>query len=136
MPPAVALDELSRAECLRLLRSRRVGRVAVTIAALPAVLPVNYAMLGDDIVFRTMPGTKLTAAAMNTVVAFEIDEADEATRSGWSVMVIGMAEEIVDPAELQAAADLDLETWVDGAADHVVRVRCDRISGRRVGLPD
>lgn len=127
------LEELTRDECLTLLRSRHVGRVGVTIAALPAVLPVNYAMLDDDIVFRTMPGTKLTAAAMNTVVAFEVDDADDTTRTGWSVMVVGQAEEIRDEAVLDRARQLDLEPWVDGAADHFVMVRSERLSGRRVG---
>src|SRR6476646_11639130 len=73
------LEILSTDECLDLLRSQTLGRVAVQIGATPAISPVNYALLDDDVVFRTDPGTKLSAALMRTMVAYEVDDTDPAT---------------------------------------------------------
>src|SRR4051794_27438539 len=94
------LDEIA---CLELLRRHSVGRIAVTIGALPAIFPVNYTMLDDDIVFRTGTGAKLAAAVRNTVVAFQIDEFDAIDHSGWRVLVTGRSEEIMRPDELERA---------------------------------
>lgn len=124
------LEELTRDECLDLLASGQIGRVAVSIAALPAVLPVNYALLDGAIVFRTEAGTKLSAATTNTVVAFEVDHTDDTDRVGWSVMVVGPASEITSAETLARARSLPLDSWVDG--EHFVRVEVERISGRRL----
>jgi nitroimidazol reductase NimA-like FMN-containing flavoprotein (pyridoxamine 5'-phosphate oxidase superfamily) len=127
------LEILSREECLRLLATVPVGRVAVSVGALPAILPVNFAVLGDDIVFRTAPGSKLDAAVRNAVVAFEADAYDPVYHTGWSVLVTGVAEEVTDPATVRAVGQLPLEPWaLDGLADHVVRIRTEVISGRRI----
>ncbi len=40
--------------------------------ALPVVPPVNFGLLGDSIVFRTIPATKLHTATKSNVVAFEV----------------------------------------------------------------
>ena len=97
------LEILSRAECRDLLRRASVGRVAVTVGALPAIFPVNYALLGNSIIFLTGEGTKLRAALKRAVVAFQVDHIDEVTGTGWSVMAVGLVEEITDPAELVLA---------------------------------
>lgn len=125
--------ELGYDECLSLLAQVPVGRVAITVHALPVVLPVNYALMGHDIVFKTSAGTKLAAATAGSVVAFEADNYEEAGPSGWSVLVQGRAEEITDPAELSAAKSLQLDSLVlDGAVDHFVRIHPTRLSGRAV----
>ena len=74
-----------------------VGRVSTTVAALPTIFPVHYALLDDDIVFRTVVGTTLAAAVHDAVVAFEIDDLDPWSASGWSVVVVGHAREITGP---------------------------------------
>ena len=94
------LEILSTRDCLDLLRSRTLGHVAVQIGDAPAILPVNYALLDDEVVFRTDPGTKLSAALMRTMVAFEVDDTDLATRSAWSVLVVGYSEQVRDHATL------------------------------------
>jgi len=132
MESVPVLEDLSVDECLALLRRRVVGRVGTTIGALPAVLPVNYAMIGRDIVFRSAPGTKLTAAVLNTPVAFEVDDLDEVGRVGWSVMVVGRATEVVDPVDLETVGGLPLEPWAPGGRDHIVRVRTEYVTGRRI----
>lgn len=127
------LEKLDREECLNLLASRSVGRVGITIAALPAIFPVNFAVMDGDIVFRSSPGSKLTAAAQRAVVAFEVDDADNMFHSGWSVLVVGPAYEITDPAELERAHALPLTPWAPGAKGHYIRIRSEIVSGRRVG---
>jgi len=85
--------------------------VAVSVGALPAIFPVNYATLDGDVVFRSGPGTKLTAAARGSVVAFEVDEADRFAHTGWSVMVVGPAHQLTDPHDRAVACRLPLASW-------------------------
>ena len=84
------LDEIDVAECWRLLATQPVGRVAVIVGQYPLVFPVNYALDGMHVVFRTGVGTKLWGIDRSNVT-FEVDELDLAGRSGWSVMVRGAA---------------------------------------------
>jgi nitroimidazol reductase NimA-like FMN-containing flavoprotein (pyridoxamine 5'-phosphate oxidase superfamily) len=126
------LEILSESECRALLAAGTFGRVAVTVGALPAILPVNYALLDDDVVFRTAEGSKLNAALARAVVAFEIDSADETDQTGWSVLVVGHAVALWKLSDIQRAQGLDLRPWADGTRDQFVRVTSDTISGRRV----
>jgi nitroimidazol reductase NimA-like FMN-containing flavoprotein (pyridoxamine 5'-phosphate oxidase superfamily) len=96
------------------------------------ILPVNYAYIDGDVVFRTGEGTKLRASKLGTVVAFEIDEYDAETRSGWSVLAVGRANEITDPDELAAVRGLDLAPWANGERTRYVRLRPEMLSGRRI----
>jgi nitroimidazol reductase NimA-like FMN-containing flavoprotein (pyridoxamine 5'-phosphate oxidase superfamily) len=114
-----------------LLEETPLGRIAVNSGALPAILPVHYRMLDGSIVFRTAPGMKLTAAACGAIVAFEIDHADLAARTGWSVLVLGEARRIDDPATLARAKALDLRPWF-GSRDYYVQIEIGRLSGRRI----
>jgi nitroimidazol reductase NimA-like FMN-containing flavoprotein (pyridoxamine 5'-phosphate oxidase superfamily) len=128
------LQVLDRAACDEALRSQRVGRVAVC-ADHPIVLPVVYALLDGDVVFRTAPGEKLIAAALHRTVAFEIDDYDADAHTGWSVDVVGPAEEIINPAELERARALGLPTWAGEVRDRFVRIRTVEVSGRALGNP-
>lgn len=129
------LELLDEEECLALLAGGRVGRVAVSIGALPAIFPVNFCLVGGSVVFRTGAGTKLAAATDHAVVAFEVDQVDPATRGGWSVLAIGMASRVEDPEELAELRDLQLAPWAGGRRDHYVRIAVEMVSGRRIG-PD
>jgi hypothetical protein len=94
------------------------------------ILPVNFTLLDESIVFRTIPGTKLDAAT-NAVVALEIDSYEADGRSGWSVLAIGQASKVLSD-ELAEAEALGLEAWpLDGQASHFVRIDPSQISGRR-----
>lgn len=129
VPSLVALSE---DECVRLLGSVPLGRVAVTVGALPVVLPVNFSLLDGDVVFRTVAGTKFHAASAGAVVAFEVDSYDPDGSSGWSVLVQGVARVVTDPDLLDRVRQLPIDPWaIDGAADRVVRITTSRISGRR-----
>jgi nitroimidazol reductase NimA-like FMN-containing flavoprotein (pyridoxamine 5'-phosphate oxidase superfamily) len=126
------MEILSVEECTNLLRQVPVGRIAVTVDALPAIFPVNFDVVDGAVVFRTPPGTKLASATASAVVAFEVDSYEADGRTGWSVMVQGMAGEVTDPASLREVDLASLDAWaLDGAADHVVRIELHRVSGRR-----
>ena len=122
---------LSEKECADLLAQHHVGRVAVTIEALPAVFPVNYALMDGDIVFRTGDGVKLRAALHNAVVAFEIDDYEPIDHGGWSVLAVGVASELTGP-DLDRARALPLRPWADGDRGHYVRVVPELVSGRQI----
>ena len=126
------LEILSPEQCHELLRRNDVGRVAVTVAALPAIFPVNYAVVDGDIIFRTGEGTKLRAAVGHAVVAFQIDHFDRSIGSGWSVMAVGLAEEITQPFELERAQQLGLRPFAVGDRPHYIRIRPEFLSGRRI----
>jgi len=100
--------ELLNDECLDLLRQVPVGRIAVTVDALPLVFPINFAVVDSAIVFRTPTGTKLAAVTTSAVVAFEVDSYESHGRTGWSVVVQGMAAEVTDPASLRAVDSASL----------------------------
>jgi Pyridoxamine 5'-phosphate oxidase len=83
------LETLPFHVCLRLLASVPIGRVGFYADGEMVLLPVNHAMDGQDVVFRTASGSKLTAAQEQELVAFEADDYDLQTRSGWSILVTG-----------------------------------------------
>jgi nitroimidazol reductase NimA-like FMN-containing flavoprotein (pyridoxamine 5'-phosphate oxidase superfamily) len=125
-------EALGEAECFELRGRGKIGRVAVTMGAIPAVLPVNYHFADDAIHFRTGEGAKLTTASQNAVVAFEVDEIDLHNHAGWSVLAIGMARVLDSSADLAWAARLPLRAWAPGVRDHFVRIVLEFVSGRRI----
>ena len=129
------LEVIPRDECLELLRGSDLGRVVVAMGALPAALPVNYAMLGEDVVFMTGTGTKLEQAVKKAVVAFEVDEIDPVARTGWSVLVTGWSSLVTRPDEIAPIRRLGLEPWVPSVRGHFVRIRSEMVSGRRLVAP-
>ena len=112
-----------------------IGRVVVSVGALPAALPVNYRVIDDVIVFRTGAGTKLTAAVDETVVAFEVDDIDRATGLGWSVLVVGKSRVVTDPAQIADLDRAEIRSWVRVDVPYYVAIEIDRISGRRLDRP-
>jgi nitroimidazol reductase NimA-like FMN-containing flavoprotein (pyridoxamine 5'-phosphate oxidase superfamily) len=126
------LELLDRAECLRLLAQRNFGRVGLTLGALPTILPVTYRLIEGRVVFRTGVGQKLAAATEHAVIAFEVDEMDALSHSGWSVVVTGVAEEVVDTAEIRRLDRFGIPRWTPSGQDRVVALSPDLISGRRL----
>jgi nitroimidazol reductase NimA-like FMN-containing flavoprotein (pyridoxamine 5'-phosphate oxidase superfamily) len=124
---------LGTEECMRLLAGSTVGRIALTRDALPVILPVNYAVDGHTIVVRTTEGSVLRAArAGGTVVAFEVDELDPATMSGWSVLITGTLREITAASAVLRAEQLPLTPWVGGERRHFVRITPGIMTGRQI----
>jgi hypothetical protein len=129
------LEVLGRQQCLALLETVQVGRLVFTEDALPAVQPVNFRLCGDDVVIRVAGGAKLAAAERNFVVAFQADLLDPDLRTGWSVTVVGHAQRITDVDKLVEVSGTFLQPWVDGRRDHFVRIRTERVTGRRLREP-
>lgn len=120
---------LSGDECRQLLRARSVGRVGWQSAQGQQILPVSYTMTGELIAFRTSPDTIMGEFLTPLVVCFEIDDVDEDTATGWSVLVRGRAKGYLD----SAPEELNLpRPWAPG--DHVLTVVIEPLeySGRAV----
>ena len=130
------LEVLDRDECLRLLASEPVGRLAVVVGARPMIFPVNYALDGEAIVFRSDAGSKVSGATSGLPVSFEIDGIDEILHTGWSVVINGVAREVVDRTELARLRALDLRPWASGPKAHWVRIQPNTMTGRRVARED
>lgn len=128
------LDELEHDACMALLRHHHLGRVGYVDDRGPVVLPVNYVVDGDDVLFRSGPGGKLDAARLHASVALEVDHVDAARRTGWSVLVRGDAE-VIATDELGRLAQLGLEARVVGDDAVGVRIRPWSVEGRRINLP-
>ena len=126
---------LSREDCLRLLASNSFGRLAVAMDS-PVIRPVNYIFdePSQSVVFRTADGSKFHAMLVNGNAAFEIDGIDQGSRTGWSVIIAGMTEEITSPSELRRLEHLRLETWTPGHKAHWMRIRAWTVTGRRIVL--
>lgn len=129
------LVELDRAECLRLISCNSFGRLAVNVGgSAPAIRPVNYVydQRSQSIVFRSDYGSKLFGLATSGRAAFEIDSVDPVTHTGWSVIVVGVAEEIRSPFELRRLERVGVEPWTAGPKSHWLRIRTQLVTGRRI----
>jgi len=127
-----ALLTLSPDECFELLEPGGIGRVGFMSADGITMLPVNFAVTGKAIIFRTAPDTLLAAHAYGQV-SFEADHIDEALREGWSVLVHGHAQEVTAESAVKRLEDrIRLEPWAAGARDVYVRIAPTRVSGRRI----
>lgn len=125
------IEVLDDAECRRLLESHRVGRVVITHGGLAAVFPVNYGVVGGDILFFTGAGTKLAAAVHDDAVTFEVDHIDVDAESGWSVLVVGTAS-LGGPGLRLRAEALGVYPWAGGDRHSLVRIRPEVLTGRRI----
>ena len=127
------LEELSRDDCLGLLRSSRVGRIALVVDEFPVVLPVNYRLVETSgrtwIALRTRPGNIIERAPVQA--AFEIDGIDPAHQQGWSVLVRGTLHH-VDPDAAEFRERFDPEPWLVEERDAWLVVDPFAITGRRL----
>jgi nitroimidazol reductase NimA-like FMN-containing flavoprotein (pyridoxamine 5'-phosphate oxidase superfamily) len=121
-------------ECYRLLGTQELGRIGVNAEHYPLIFPVNYGLDGTTLVLRTHPGTILRAAP-HANVTFEVDDIDRRSRSGWSVLVRGQAEEVGDEhrADLVARTHrTGVEPWAPGEHGNWLRLIVHDVSGRRI----
>lgn len=126
------LGVLDLAKCYRLLAGETVGRVVYMDGALPAVAPVNYALDGKCVVFRTAPTSRLALGTVDQVVAFEVDSLDIEVRTGWSVVVTGIARALTEPREIARAGALGLAPWAGGRRELFVAITPGVVTGRFV----
>jgi uncharacterized protein len=126
-------EEIPANECLELLKTHHFGRIAVIVDDHPIIFPINYAVDGDAVVFRTNTGAKLSGAVMGRV-AFEIDGTDEGAHTGWSVVVQGVGSEITAALDHRSEQlrQLEVEPWVPGERARWVEILPQSITGRRL----
>lgn len=126
------LEVLPFESCLSLLAAVPIGRVGFVAGGEVLVLPVNFVVDGQDVVFRTASGSKLASAEDGSVVAFEADNYNDITHSGWSVMVSGRADVVEDDDEIGRLSQLGLSSWAS-ALDRPfwIRIRPTSVTGRR-----
>jgi len=130
------LGVLSTRECFERIARSPVGRIAFMSNGDPLILPVNHAVDGDAVVFRSNAGSKLLAADSGSSVAFEVDDFDPSRRSGWSVVIRGVAETVEDEREIARLNEFGVEPWAD-RSDRAfwVRITTYGISGREIVHP-
>jgi nitroimidazol reductase NimA-like FMN-containing flavoprotein (pyridoxamine 5'-phosphate oxidase superfamily) len=136
-----AVQDLDTAECLRLVASQEIGRIAYNGRFGPMVLPVNYRLFEDSIVFRTAEGSTMDEdlttgiADAEYLIAFEIDELYPERREGWTVLIHGSAHHVTDEDERSAVAQAGVTPWAGGVRDLYMRIRPTHIAGRRITHP-
>jgi hypothetical protein len=123
---------LDRGESLRLLASVPVGRLIFTLNALPAVRPMNFVLVGGLILLRTAADSTVGRRVHGAIVAFEADELDPETCSGWSVTVTGRAALVADPGMIARYHAVPLVPWAPGARDTFMTITTEVTEGRRI----
>jgi uncharacterized protein len=129
------VQHLSQHECWELLSQAGVGRIGVMVDSAPEIYPVNFVVHDQTIVFRTDTGSKLRGLDRSPTVCFEADAFELDARRGWSVLVKGRAEEVLDVEALRVMRQLPLEYWSIGDKPHWIRIAPVEVTGRRIDRP-
>jgi hypothetical protein len=130
--PDRVLEVLEPDECRRLIGTVPIGRLGFTEGALPTIQPVHFGVFGDEILIPASAGSKVVAASVGAIVAFEVDDFDVEGRTGWNVTVIGPAQVLWESRELDVAAALGLVAWAPDSMHRVIAVQMALVSGRRL----
>lgn len=131
MPEAI---DLSHEQCVRLLGAGVTGRVALSTPDGPHIVPVNYSVVGEAIVLRTSPYSRIGTYGRGTMLAFEVDGVDNELWRGWSVVVRGRAEAVTDAQELERIhSTWEPRPWASGARALYLRIPWTELSGRQIG---
>lgn len=125
------MAELSGPECWKLLASVPLGRVVFSQRAMPAIQVVSHLVDDGAIVVRSPQGTVITGTGNGAVVCYEADDMDPVRRTGWSVVVTGLAHLVSDPAAA-ARYSRQLPSWAPGVAGDLVAIEPGLVTGRRV----
>jgi transcriptional regulator with XRE-family HTH domain len=128
-PIAPVLEPMRRDECIMLIRSGSVGRIAYTGIDEVVVIPVNYCYRNEQIVFRTAADSAVAQFDLEPI-AFELDLFDEGMRDGWSVLVNGIVRPATD-TEAESARG-QVEPWAGGTREAYMIIEPRRITGRRI----
>lgn len=67
------------------------------------------------------------------MIAFEADELDAETRSGWSAVVTGQPAVVTDPAEHARLSEAGPRSWMPLGEVVFVRITSEMITGRVLG---
>ena len=131
-----SFQELSETRCRELLAGQTTGRVAWNAPDGPQVLPVSYVLDAGDVVFRTSPYGALSQLRSRTNVAFEIDDIDDEHGTGWSVLVRGSAQAVVQARHLERLwSDGAPVPWAAGTRNLIIAITPRVVTGRVVRRP-
>jgi uncharacterized protein len=128
------LIHLSKEDCESRLAATSLGRLGVIVSGRPEVFPVNYVIdpRSGCVAFPSQPGTKLASALDWPWVGFEIDGVEPGGDEGWSVMVVGRAEEIDDPDAIARLAAAQRVGWRQSGTERWLRIAPTKVTGRRI----
>lgn len=136
-PDRTMLEVLDEAECRRLLTLAVIGRLAYTEGALPAIQPVHFTVHDGRVLIPTQVGSKVAAASRGAVVAFEVDEFDPATRTGWNVTVVGPSHVVTEAEGVAGLDTLGGRPWPPTDVPCYIVIDTALLRGRRiVALPE
>lgn len=131
-----APEVLDEAECRVLLRRTGVGRLGFTDGALPAILPVSFAVHDDHIVVPVRRGSPVIHAVRGAVVVFQTDSwGIEGPAGWWTVTAVGPARVVSDPMEVDRHDELDLFARRPEAGHVYITVQLALLRGWRGGFP-
>lgn len=131
--PGHVLEAIEPERCWELLATQPLGRLSFTAhSGVPVIVPVNFAVDDRTIVLRSGHGPKLTAAARRDLVAFEVDDIDIGSRTGWSVVVIGQASLVTESSQRRRLDALGLQPWASGPREDYVVITPRNVAGRRL----
>jgi nitroimidazol reductase NimA-like FMN-containing flavoprotein (pyridoxamine 5'-phosphate oxidase superfamily) len=130
-PASETVLTLSGKDCWSLLRSHKLGRLAIVFEGRPRIFPMNYAAADDTVVFRTEPGAKLLHGP-GAAACFEIDDYDPGTAMAWSVMVVGVLKDITDANDERSGSlrRLAVKPVAPGQRLHWLALKAEEVSGR------
>lgn len=127
---------LAESECFERLGQVSLGRIAVSIDALPVIIPVHFALTERSVLFRAFNGSKFDAATTGAVVAFQADAEEPLSGEYWSVLLQGITSSAGDVSADAQGRPLRLDRWADLQENqHMVRIEATIVSGRtfRIG---
>ncbi len=128
------VEELEYAKCRGLLAGGVFGRVAVCTDDGPRILPVNYSVVGESVVFRTSAYGVVATHDWKSKMAFEVDYVDYGEQRGWSVLAVGRGQRVVDEDELaRIKRTWDPHPWAGGSRPLYVQLPWTELTGRRLG---
>ena len=130
MSRGAKIMDLDRAESLRLLAAKKVGRLAFVTDGVPMIMPMNFTLAGDQLIFRTLAHGSV-ARAVDNAVAFEVDDIDDFLEAGWSVVVSGRAT-LLSEAELARLHGGEPEPWAEGPRTLFLAIPIEQVSGRQL----
>jgi hypothetical protein len=127
------LSRLSRDACLAELAAHELGRLAyVRREDVPDVVPVNYRLVGDDLLIASGVGPKLQAGERGVAMALQVDEVDLRTHTGWSVVAVGRATRMSATEQAALPDGIAPVPWARGPRRFLLRLRIERVDGRRL----
>jgi nitroimidazol reductase NimA-like FMN-containing flavoprotein (pyridoxamine 5'-phosphate oxidase superfamily) len=131
MSRGARIMDLDRDEALRLLAAKKVGRLGFLHEGSPMIMPMNFTLADERIVFRTL-AHGAAARAVTTAVAFEVDDIDDFLEAGWSVVVTGTAELLTEEELARLRGDNAPEPWAEGPRTLFVAIPIDQVTGRQL----